>query len=133
MPLYSKHGIDVETFSFAEARLPQREMFHCWWGRKADGVSGTGIGDSLELIRYAKPRHLHRNKKGGNRMLTIGWRFEHTQSLIKKSIELVSESEALVQDTKATRRRLNRSRRLCRKSLRSLKARTRSQNGMETL
>ena len=47
----------------------------------------------------------------------------HTQSLIKRAIELVRESEDLVQDTKATRMRLNRSRRLCRESLRSLKAR----------
>jgi hypothetical protein len=40
----------------------------------------------------------------------------HTQSLIKRAIELVRESEDLVQDTKATRMRLNRSRRLCRES-----------------
>jgi len=46
---------------------------------------------------------------------------EHTQSLIKRAIELIRESEELVQDTKDTRRRLNRSRRLCRKSVHSFK------------
>ena len=46
---------------------------------------------------------------------------EDTQSLIKRAIELIRESEELVQDTKDTRRRLNRSRRLCRKSVRSFR------------
>lgn len=47
----------------------------------------------------------------------------HTQSLIKRAIELVRESEDLVQDTKAAKMRLHRSRRRCRKSLRSLTTR----------
>jgi len=51
----------------------------------------------------------------------------HTQSLIKRAIELVRESEDLVQDTKATRMRLNRSRRICRESLRSFNARRRAE------
>ena len=57
----------------------------------------------------------------------------HTQSLIKRAIELIRESEELVQYTKATRRRLNRSRQLCKKLIRSLNARTRTQSAMNAL